>query len=188
MRARFTGRTRARARGAARLGRRSACAASPSQDATDDDLRPSSPPSHGSDATFAAGTTIWLDQRFRDWKHRNVSVERGCPVLLIQGDADATARPRSSTRSSRAYPTRRCCSCRVRTQSASRSGDLVLTASPASSRRARRTRRTSDQLGARLYDATSAASVVRQRDVVRPRAAPVDGQRSASPTAPAPSR
>jgi pimeloyl-ACP methyl ester carboxylesterase len=39
-------------------------------------------------ATFAGWNDIWLDPRFRDWNIEAYASGVGCPVLLIQGEAD----------------------------------------------------------------------------------------------------
>jgi pimeloyl-ACP methyl ester carboxylesterase len=41
------------------------------------------------DATFFGWNDIWLDPRFRDWNVEAYAARVRCPVLLIQGDADA---------------------------------------------------------------------------------------------------
>ena len=40
------------------------------------------------DAAFYGWNEIWLDPRFRDWNIEDYVARAGCPVLLIQGDAD----------------------------------------------------------------------------------------------------
>jgi pimeloyl-ACP methyl ester carboxylesterase len=41
------------------------------------------------DATFAGWNDIWLDPRFRDWNIEPYASRVECPVLLVQGEADA---------------------------------------------------------------------------------------------------